>query len=124
MEFLGDIFEDIFDPDRRNRRGRYNNQKDYHGDHHDGHHRDHDDHHYRDQRYNQHLDSGDIAYAIGAMVTPRCQNCGRVEKPGTRFCGNCGTPLAAAGAAFRRCPHCTGKLKDNDRFCPSCGANC
>jgi predicted Zn-ribbon and HTH transcriptional regulator len=58
------------------------------------------------------------------MAAPRCNNCGRTEKPGTRFCGNCGNQLNGAGMEARRCPHCTSRLRENDRFCTSCGATC
>ncbi|HEX6967298.1 MAG TPA: adenylate/guanylate cyclase domain-containing protein [Micromonosporaceae bacterium] len=46
----------------------------------------------------------------------RCNQCGRTASPGDRFCGGCGTALAA------RCPRCAAPLAPDAAFCTSCGA--
>src|SRR5438094_7261885 len=44
-----------------------------------------------------------------------CANCGADNPVGNRFCGYCGTPLAAA------CPECGAENPAGQRFCGQCG---
>ena len=45
----------------------------------------------------------------------KCQRCGHENPPGQRFCGNCGTALAA------NCPSCGASNPPGQRFCGECG---
>ena len=47
-----------------------------------------------------------------------CTGCGNRLNPGSRFCSNCGTPVAAQ----KVCPRCGIAVKEGDRFCRECGA--
>jgi class 3 adenylate cyclase/tetratricopeptide (TPR) repeat protein len=51
------------------------------------------------------------------MPSSRCSQCGFESPPGMRFCGRCGTALAA------RCPHCGAEAPPDFRFCGHCGKN-
>jgi class 3 adenylate cyclase/predicted ATPase len=44
-----------------------------------------------------------------------CSSCGTENKPGRRFCVECGSPLAAA------CPSCGSAIEPGEKFCGSCG---
>ena len=44
-----------------------------------------------------------------------CSNCGAENPPDKRFCGDCGTPLAAG------CPSCGALNQPDKRFCGDCG---
>ena len=44
-----------------------------------------------------------------------CSNCGTENRPGRKFCSNCGTTLAIA------CPNCGAANEPGDRFCGECG---
>jgi class 3 adenylate cyclase/tetratricopeptide (TPR) repeat protein len=46
----------------------------------------------------------------------RCGSCAADNPAGHRFCGQCGSPLAAA------CPSCGAELVPGHRFCGQCGA--
>jgi predicted ATPase/class 3 adenylate cyclase len=45
-----------------------------------------------------------------------CSACGTENRPGRKFCSNCGAPLAVA------CPACGAANEPDDRFCGDCGA--
>ncbi|MDQ2674868.1 MAG: zinc-ribbon domain-containing protein, partial [Chloroflexota bacterium] len=45
----------------------------------------------------------------------RCAACGTENRPGSKFCDNCGTPLAST------CPVCGEANRSDARFCASCG---
>src|SRR5215207_4530653 len=45
----------------------------------------------------------------------QCGNCGAENRADRRFCGQCGSPLAAA------CPSCGAANDPTDRFCGTCG---
>ena len=45
-----------------------------------------------------------------------CPNCGTVNPPSAKFCGECGSPLA------RSCPSCGTAAPPGTRFCVECGA--
>jgi len=45
-----------------------------------------------------------------------CAACGTANEAGRKFCGECGTPLAAA------CPACGAKNSPGVKFCGECGA--
>jgi class 3 adenylate cyclase len=45
-----------------------------------------------------------------------CSSCGAENREGARFCGECGSPLAAA------CPSCGTPSPPGKRFCDQCGA--
>ena len=44
-----------------------------------------------------------------------CASCGIENRSGSKFCDNCGSPLAAT------CPHCGAPNRADARFCASCG---
>ena len=44
-----------------------------------------------------------------------CASCGTENRAGSKFCDNCGAPLAAT------CPHCGEPNRADARFCASCG---
>jgi class 3 adenylate cyclase/tetratricopeptide (TPR) repeat protein len=46
-----------------------------------------------------------------------CPNCGSSNEPGRKFCGECGTPLAAA------CPACGSANAPGVKFCGQCGVD-
>src|SRR3989441_841888 len=46
-----------------------------------------------------------------------CTSCGRANRPGARFCGSCGKPLAP------RCPACGTECEPGTQFCDACGAS-
>ena len=45
-----------------------------------------------------------------------CGSCGTENKPGRRFCAECGAALAAT------CPSCGTPFEAGEKFCGSCGA--
>src|SRR2546421_173161 len=45
-----------------------------------------------------------------------CANCGAENRPGRKFCSQCGSPLSVA------CPACGAPNEPADRFCGECGA--
>jgi GT2 family glycosyltransferase len=47
-----------------------------------------------------------------------CSNCGNGLAPGAKFCGACGTPVAAADPA---CVSCGNALRAGAKFCAKCG---
>src|SRR5256714_7346689 len=49
------------------------------------------------------------------MASSRCPQCAFESPAGMRFCGRCGTALAA------RCPHCGAEAPPDFRFCGHCG---
>ena len=46
----------------------------------------------------------------------RCSNCGAENRPGSKFCSECGTALA------RTCPSCSTAVRPDAKFCDECGA--
>ncbi len=46
----------------------------------------------------------------------RCSNCGAENRPGSKFCSECGTALA------RTCPSCSTPVRPEAKFCDECGA--
>src|SRR3954451_24453201 len=46
----------------------------------------------------------------------QCGACGTANRPGRRFCAQCGAPLTLA------CPACGAANEPEDRFCGACGA--
>ena len=50
----------------------------------------------------------------------QCASCGTEVPKGTKFCSNCGTKVAAEGAASY-CRECGGELKPGAKFCHACG---
>lgn len=51
-----------------------------------------------------------------------CPSCGAKQKPGSRFCNQCGVRIASAAEEETTCPICGAKLPLNSKFCNSCGA--
>jgi class 3 adenylate cyclase/predicted ATPase len=47
----------------------------------------------------------------------RCTACGTENEPGSRFCDECGAPMAAA------CPTCRQPVRAGARFCRNCGTS-
>jgi len=54
--------------------------------------------------------------AAASQATVRCASCGRVARPGAKFCEGCGAAL------FAPCPKCGRAMPREARFCTSCGA--
>ena len=54
-------------------------------------------------------------WGIGFLAVPACQNCGEANRDGQKFCGNCGTALAAT------CSSCGTTNAPGQRFCGECG---
>ena len=46
----------------------------------------------------------------------RCSSCGADNRPGSKFCSECGSPLA------RTCPNCSTAVSPEAKFCAECGA--
>src|SRR5213592_1857128 len=44
-----------------------------------------------------------------------CGSCGSENRPGRKFCAQCGSALSVA------CPSCGAPNEPNDRFCGECG---
>ncbi|MEE8391302.1 MAG: S8 family serine peptidase [Anaerolineae bacterium] len=51
----------------------------------------------------------------------RCPSCAAENRPGARFCPDCGHSLAQDRQP-RHCQHCDAELREGARFCPNCGA--
>lgn len=61
------------------------------------------------------------------MSEQPCPNCGRLNRPGARFCATCQLPLARTGqfapaATGPPCPNCRALNTPTARFCNACGA--
>ncbi|MBN2548144.1 MAG: S8 family serine peptidase [Anaerolineales bacterium] len=54
----------------------------------------------------------------GSDILRLCTNCGRLNRPGARFCSACGQPLVET----RFCTNCGQPLRANSKFCPRCGS--
>jgi len=54
-----------------------------------------------------------------------CPSCGKMNRPGTRFCTNCGKEIAGAHQPAKVppafCTKCGNPLRPGARFCPNCG---
>ncbi|MDH7488726.1 MAG: zinc ribbon domain-containing protein [Anaerolineae bacterium] len=59
---------------------------------------------------------GGAAEASAADPPVRCPRCGRVSRPGARFCEGCGAAL------YIPCPRCGCAMRADARFCMACGA--
>ena len=57
------------------------------------------------------------AAAAGPQVT--CAKCGTTASAGTKFCPECGAPMAPPAAG--RCANCGAALLPGAKFCPECG---
>ena len=57
------------------------------------------------------------------MTDRICPNCGSKVMPESRFCGNCGQPMAdgAGAAGSRTCPMCGSEVPAGIKFCTECG---
>jgi uncharacterized Zn finger protein (UPF0148 family) len=71
------------------------------------------------------------------MTTTTCPNCGKPLRPGTKFCGNCGSTISAVTSTKAEvtpqreqpaplpvgglCPHCGKPLRLGAKFCNNCG---
>ena len=64
-------------------------------------------------------DAADAAKAA-EEAKGRCPSCGHKNPDDTKFCQECGTPLAAAPP--KHCTSCGAELVPNTRFCGACGA--
>ena len=59
-----------------------------------------------------------------------CPNCNSANNKGTKFCGNCGSPLtatcpncgASVGLDTKFCSQCGNPMKQPNKTCPGCGA--
>ena len=58
--------------------------------------------------------------AAAAAAALRCPSCGHDNPEGTKFCQECGTPMAPKGPSF--CVSCGAELAAGTRFCGECGA--
>jgi hypothetical protein len=55
-----------------------------------------------------------------------CSNCGSQNRPGIRFCEQCGNPLSqpqATETTGRFCPNCGQSNTINNNFCSNCGTS-
>ncbi len=50
-----------------------------------------------------------------------CPTCHKVNKPGTKYCENCGTKLEVAEPQVKTCPSCGTVVQEGTKFCSSCG---
>ncbi len=65
----------------------------------------------------------DLDRLVGGSASPmapdeppmRCPRCGRVSRPGARYCEGCGAAL------FVRCPRCGRTQRADANFCAECG---
>ena len=64
---------------------------------------------------------GELNNPGSSRKTVKCPKCGKEYPEGTKFCGDCGTKLAAAGGDMIICPKC-GKPTPKGKFCSECGA--
>jgi membrane protease subunit (stomatin/prohibitin family) len=55
-----------------------------------------------------------------AAATVACPKCSKPNVAGTKFCGECGAPMAPPMVA---CPKCSKPIAGGTRFCGECGAN-
>lgn len=62
------------------------------------------------------LVGGSAPPAQSGEVAMRCLRCGRVSRPGAKFCEGCGAAL------FATCPRCGRTAPAEARFCMECGA--
>ena len=51
-----------------------------------------------------------------------CPKCGAVTKPGTAFCGKCGSALVSPEQMIIICPRCGKQNVASDAFCVGCGS--
>lgn len=66
----------------------------------------------------------DLDRLVGGSASPvesaeppvRCPRCGRVSRPGARYCEGCGAAL------FVTCPRCGRTQRADAKFCSACGA--
>lgn len=60
--------------------------------------------------------------AFSTSTVP-CSKCGSQNPAGTKFCSNCGNPLALAAPKQETaaCPKCGAAVPANSKFCPNCG---
>ena len=47
----------------------------------------------------------------------KCSQCAFDNKPGKKFCVECGTKLAL------KCPECDSEIEETEKFCGECGPN-
>lgn len=59
------------------------------------------------------------APAPQAPIAAFCTKCGNRLSPGSRFCDQCGTPVAAP--AQKVCPNCKSPVLGTSAFCSNCG---
>jgi subtilisin family serine protease len=56
-----------------------------------------------------------------------CPNCGKHNRPDTRFCSNCGIevrpPAQPEASKPHFCRHCGNALRQDAKFCPKCGTS-
>ena len=63
----------------------------------------------------------DLDFSRGGLV--QCGKCGAKMPSTARFCGECGTPVAAAQPKAHFCTGCGTRLEAGQKFCPGCGAS-
>lgn len=51
----------------------------------------------------------------------KCPKCGKIVKPGAKFCPFCGNKLSQK--EFINCPYCGEKISAKSKFCSNCGAS-
>lgn len=62
----------------------------------------------------------DLDFSKSGMI--ECSKCGAKMTSNTKFCGECGTPTAAAQPKTRFCTECGAKMEAGAKFCQGCGA--
>lgn len=50
-----------------------------------------------------------------------CNNCGKENPPGSKFCAFCGGPIAPQTHNQNLCPNCGAPLAEGVKFCNECG---
>ncbi len=58
------------------------------------------------------------AQGAGAAQGVQCSECGTENRPGAKFCYNCGAAIQQAGS---KCPNCGSDTPAGAKFCPDCG---
>ena len=62
------------------------------------------------------VDAPQPAAVLGGAADVTCPSCGTTNRPGRKFCLECGSALDAA------CPSCGAPLEAGAKFCGECGA--
>lgn len=70
------------------------------------------------EKARQHDQTGGLDMAAPKAIAA-CPHCHARVAAGTKFCAECGKPVAQAATKF--CAECGGKIQPGAKFCPECG---